>query len=130
MKNLFLTEINGNKMILRQLKDEISFRTTDGVLTGSIINLASNTIGTILTLTPIVNQKVVKISCSGGVYAKFQVFIDNNLIETKITGPKRHVVFKYDYPIPLNIGQILDIKVTHFYTGEQVNFDGTIYSIT
>lgn len=116
-------------MILRQLTNEVGLVPINNVLTGAIGTVPSDTLTTILTLTAATKHKLVRIACSGEVYAKYQLFIDTVLIETRRSGPERTIDFTFSPTLLLNNGQILDVKVTHFYTGDALNFESTLYSI-
>jgi|SRR3989304_6001486 len=114
-------------MILRELTDEINLKPINDIQTNSLINVASGSQQTILTLNATVEHRIVRISCSGEAYAVYQLYIDTNLIETKIVG-ERSVDFLFSVPLLLSIGEILDVKVIHYYTGNTFNFNSTIYS--
>lgn len=117
-------------MLLRKLTSEVSFNSINNIETGSISNISSSAESTIVTLTDSSNNhKVSKITCSGEDYAVYRLYIDTELIETKRSGPNRSLEFKFDYPLLLEINQILDVKVEHFITGENLSFESTIYSI-
>lgn len=116
-------------MILHQLKDEINLKSINDIQTGNVTNVSDNTLSTILTLNASQDHKIARISCSSDAYAKYQLFIDNVLVETKISAPNYAIDFNFDPTLLLSNGQILDVKVTHFYTSETVDFESTIYSI-
>jgi len=117
-------------MILHQISNEIGLIPINSTLTGSIGAVPDNALTTILTLTAGTVHKVTRISCSGSDYAKFQIFINSSLIETRRSSPERTIDFLFLSPLKLEIGQILDVKVTHYYTGDLGQFESTIYSIT
>lgn len=116
-------------MILRQISNEIGLYPINTILPASVGTVPANTLTTILTLTAVAKHKIVKISCSGEDYAKFQLFIDTDLVETRRSGPERTIEFSFPTPLLLQPGQILDVKVTHFYTGATPTFESTLYSI-
>lgn len=116
-------------MILHQISNEVGLFPINNILTGSIGTVPSSTLTTILTLTASQIHKIARIACSGEDYAKYQIFIDTVLVETRRSGPDRTIDFNFSPTLKLNNGQILDVKVTHFYTGDVVAFESTIYSI-
>lgn len=71
--------------------------------------------------------RVSKISASGTAYAKFQLFLNASLIDTKRSGPERSVDFDFDIPLALAASDILDVKVTHYYAGLTEDFEATVY---
>lgn len=117
-------------MILHQISNEIGLIPVNSVLTGSIGSVPDNVLTTILTLTDSIDHKITRISCSGSDYAKYQLFINSILKETRRSSPERTIDFIFNSPLLLSSGQILDIKVTHYYTGDLGQFESTIYSIT
>lgn len=115
-------------MILRQISNEIGLFPINNIESGLISDVPDNVLTTILTLTASQDHKIMRISCSGTDYAKYQLFIDTVLIETKRSSPERSIDFIFPSPLLLNNGQILDVKVTHYYVSELANFESTIYS--
>lgn len=116
-------------MILRQISNEIGLFPINNIVTGNVGTVPSNTLTTILTLNASTIHKIARISCSGEDYAKYQIFIDNILKETRRSSPERTIDFIFNPTLLLNNGQILDVKVTHYYTGDLSSFESTIYSI-
>ena len=116
-------------MILRQLKDEINLKSINDIRNGSATTVPSSTLSTILTLTATQDHKISRISCSGDAYAKYQLFIDTVLKETKVSAPNYAIDFDFNPTLLLSNGQVLDVKVTHFYPTETADFDSTVYSI-
>jgi len=115
-------------MILRQLTDEVSLKGINTINESSIVNVPANTETTVITLTATVDHKIFRISVSGDDYAKYRLYIDTNLVETRRAGPQRTLDFIFNSPLLLTTGQILDIKVLHCFTGDQLDFESTIYS--
>jgi len=91
-------------------------------------NVPSSTLTTILTYTATADTYISLITCSGQDYAKFELYIDTILIATKRTGPKRNTEWNYSNPLLLSAGSILDIKVTHYYTGDLSKFEAALYA--
>lgn len=89
--------------------------------------MPASTTTTIVTYTAASITRLTRISVSGTVYAKFQLFLNTSLIETKRTSPERSVDFSFDLPLAMGIGDILDVKVTHYNLTLLENFDSTIY---
>ena len=93
----------------------------------SITGVTDSTLTTILTYTAPTVKKISRIGVSGTDYAKFQLFLNTVLIETKRSGPSRSMDFVFDHPLSLAASDILDVKVTHYNTGLTSNFESTIY---
>lgn len=116
-------------IILRRLREEICLKGVNNTLNASVTDVPSSSLTTILTLNASQKHKITRISCSGCDYAKFQLFIDSTLVETRRSGPQRNADFIFHSPLIINSSQIVDIKVTHFFLGDQLNFEATLYSI-
>jgi hypothetical protein len=99
----------------------------DTLATGTQTGVAANLLTTIVTFTAGSAKKITKVSVSGTEYAKFQLFKNTGLIETKRTGPDRSVDFIFNSPLVMNTGDILDVKVTHFYIGNTLEVEASIY---
>lgn len=95
--------------------------------TGSAANVPDSTLTTIVTYTAAVAKKVTRISVSGTMYGKFQLFRNTVLIETKRTSPERSADFVFDVPFGMAPGDILDVKVTQYQIGLLGDFESTIY---
>lgn len=93
----------------------------------SITGVTASTLSTILTYTAATAKRLVRIGVSGTDYAKFQLFLNTVLIETKRSGPDRSLDFAFTSPLSLAIGDILDVKVTHYAPGVSADFESTIY---
>lgn len=91
------------------------------------VSTGSATLTTIATLVANGVNRVTKISCSGEDYAKFQLFLNTVLKDTRRSGPDRNIDFTFESPLTLLAGDVLDVKVTHYYTGDTVAFEATIY---
>lgn len=99
----------------------------DTLATGAQTTVGANLLTTIVTYTAATAKKVSKISVSGTEYAKYQLFKNASLIDTKRTGPDRSTEFLFESPLLMASSDILDVKVTHFYTGNTVDFEASIY---
>lgn len=97
------------------------------VVVGSQSGVSDNVLTTLITLTANGIDRLVQISCSGTAYAKFQLFINTVLKETRRSGPDRNLYFLYNHPIELTSGDVVDLKVTHYNVGETADFEATVY---
>lgn len=86
-----------------------------------------NTLTTILTYTAVAATRITRIAVSGTDYAKFQIFLNTVLIETRRSGPDRNLDFAFDVPFGLDAADVLDVKVTHYATGNLADFESTVY---
>ncbi len=97
---------------------------------GSVSNVVDNTKTTILTQAYVAGtfENLTLVSVSGEDYAKFFVTINTIDVDIRRSGPDRNITFSYTgAPYALSPGDIVDIKVEHFNTGDLVDFDATIY---
>jgi len=92
-----------------------------------VTSVPDGSLTTILTFTAASDTRLTRISVSGTDYAKFQIFLNTVLIETKRSGPDRSLDFIFNSPLGLDAGNILDVKVTHYATGVLADFESTIY---
>jgi hypothetical protein len=92
-----------------------------------IVNVPDNLLSTVVTYTAPSDKQVSSVTVSGTVYAKFQLFLNTILIETRRGGPERTLVFEFNNPLVLNSGDVLDVKVTHYQTGLTAEFESTVY---
>lgn len=93
-------------------------------------SVTANNLTTILTFTATARIEISLITCSGQDYAKFQIFVDTVLKGTKRSGPARNVEWNFSNPLILENGSILDIKVTHWFTGDALDFEAGMYALT
>lgn len=94
---------------------------------GSATSVPSATLTTVATLTANGINMVVVIPCSGQDYAKWQLFVNSTLKQTMRSGPSRNVSFYFNHPYTIDAGDVMDVKVTHYFTGETLDFEATIY---
>lgn len=94
---------------------------------GNVSGIANTSLTTIATYAAATATKITRIGCSGTVYAKFQLFVNTNLTETKRSGPYRSIDFNFDRPLSMSSGDVIDIKVTHYNTSITADFEATIY---
>jgi hypothetical protein len=88
----------------------------DALAGGAISGVLDNVQTTIATYTAPSKKLISHISVSGSLYAKYQLYKNTSLIETRRGGPDRSMVFEFCRPLKLLANDILDIKVTHFDT--------------
>lgn len=106
---------------------DISNLVVNALAGGSVTGVSDTVLTTICTYTAAQDRYVSHISVSGTVYAKYQIYLNMNLLETRRGGPDRTLVFEWNKPLHLNSGDILDVKVTHFVTGASEEFEATVY---
>lgn len=99
----------------------------DTLATGTQTGVGASLLTTIVTYTAPSAKKISKVSVSGTEYAKFQLFKNTGLIDTKRTGPDRSIDFMFNSPLLMTTGDILDIKVTHYYIGNTLDVEASIY---
>ena len=97
------------------------------VATAEATSVPSNTLTTVLTLTANGTNMITTISFSGEDYAKFGFYVNSTLKETMRTGPQRNGRFYFVHPYTLESGDVVDVKVTHYFTGETLDFESTLY---
>ena len=97
------------------------------VAVGAVTSLPASTVSTIVTLTAGAAIRLTRISVSGTDYAKFLLFKNATLIETKRTGPDRSTDFMFNSPLDVASGDVIDVKVIHYATGVLADFESTIY---
>lgn len=93
---------------------------------GAITTVSSATLAPIVSYTAPSAKTVTRISASGSEYAKFRLVLNTSTIEYKRSGPDRNVEFG---PFALASGDVLDVKVEHFATGETADFESTIWGV-
>lgn len=105
----------------------VSLPGVSALAVGSSTNVPASTLTTIVTLTAATNLKLSRVGVSGTDYAKFQLFKNAVLIETKRTSPERSLDFIFSSPLVLLSGDVLDVKVTQYATGVLADYESTIY---
>lgn len=96
---------------------------------GAAVNVPANTLTTIVTYTPSADKAITRVSVSGTAYGKVELFLNAGLIETRRMGPDRNVTIDFVNPLSLTTGSPLDVKVTHYITGELNDFSATVYGV-
>lgn len=96
---------------------------------GAATNVPASTKTTILTATYSASfNNIALISCSGQDYAKFYLTLNTTDIDIRRSGPDRNLVYDFkSNPLGLSSGDVVDIKVEHFFTGDLLDFEATIY---
>ena len=97
---------------------------------GSVTNVAAATKTTIVTQAYVAGtfENLTIVAVSGEDYAKYFVTVNAVDIDIRRSGPDRNLTFMYTgAPYQLSPGDVVDVKVEHFNTGDLVDFDATIY---
>jgi hypothetical protein len=115
---------------LVNVSGDVSLSRLDIIEYAEVTSIADGTLTTILTHTAAAEENISLIACSGCDYAKFQIFIDTVLKGTKRSGPSSNVEWNYPFPLALDSGQVLDVKVTHFDSLNTHNFEAGLYAFT
>ena len=81
---------------------------------------------TVVTLSAAVDTFVTAIYCSGHEYGKW--YLVRNTLDQIIQrgGPDRDQPFTFPNPWKLSAGDVLDVKVEHFVTGQTPDFEATV----
>jgi len=122
-----LTDSDRNLLVHVAQDDSAEGLEVTPLVTGAATSVPAATPTTLATYTAASATKVSRVSCSGTVYAKFQLYLNTVLIETRRTGPDRTIDFPFEAPLSLAVSDILDVKVTHYQTSLMENFETTIY---
>ena len=121
--------------------------TTDAEVTGDVnatiegVSLISFVTGGTATLVPATTKttiltatysasfnNIALISVSGQDYAKYYLTVNAADIDIRRSGPARNLEFDFkSNPLGLSSGDVVDIKVEHFFTGDLLDFEATIY---
>jgi hypothetical protein len=90
-------------------------------------SVAASVKTTVVTLAAAVTDRyITAIFCSGMEYAKW--FLVRNSADEIIqrTGPDRDQPFQFASPWKIPAGDVIDVKVEHFVTGETPDFEASI----
>jgi hypothetical protein len=107
----------------------ISLISVSALAVGSATNVPDSTLTTIVTYTAIAATQITRIGVSGTDYAKFQLFKNTVLIETKRMSPERSLDFIFTNPLDLATSDVLEVKVTQYATGVLADYESTIYGV-
>jgi len=121
------TDIDGNTYVHVAVDDTADSIIVSPLSVGAVSSVSDTVLTTIVTYTAASAVKITRISISGTVYAKFQLFYNTTLIETIRSGPDRTMFIEFKSPLSLISSDVLDVKVTHYNTGLMENFEATIY---
>ena len=104
----------------------------DIILHAEVTSIAASALTTIITRTSLGSENIILITGSGEDAAKFEFFIDTVIKGTLRTGAGigLNAVWAFTMPLALDLGQVLDVKVTHFHTGDTLDFEAGIYAFT
>lgn len=101
----------------------------DIIKQGSVTGVNDNIETTIMTHTFLGNQTVGDIQVSGSEYAKFIFYINTVKSFVIRSGPMRQANLFLQRPLNFSVGDVLDIKVIHYYVGVTADFDVTLLGI-
>jgi hypothetical protein len=107
------TDSSRNLYVRVAQDDSVAGLSVTALAAGAVVGITDGSLTTILTYTAPTSKKVSKIQAGGTLYAKFQLFVNTTLIATKRSGPEA--------------SDIIDVKVTHYHTGELGDFESTLY---
>jgi len=96
---------------------------------GTQAAVIASTLTTVLTYTAIARTLVPRIVISGELPAKVFIVLNTTTIETRRMTSDRNVEFGYIYPLFMEIGDILDVKVQHEFTGETSAYEATMHGL-
>jgi hypothetical protein len=124
---LYATDVTGSVSLSRLSGFGSGASAGKGFIYAIATSVSANVETTILTHTATATENVVRLSMTGMENAKYRIYIDTVLAETLRSGPSRNVEMNFIHPLALGTGQVLDIKVEHFVTGETPDFEATIW---
>ncbi len=67
------------------------------------------------------------VDITGGQLRTFGEAITAYAVGSARTGPERNGRFYFVHPYTIEAGDVVDVKVEHFHTGDTLNFESTIY---
>jgi len=127
--------VEGRLASLADVSGNVSATVTDSggepiniTVVGSKPGISDNILTTLVTMVANGYNRLVQISVSGTSYAKYQLFINSSLKETRRSGPERNLYFTYNHPIKLLAGDVVDLKVIHYNVGQTADFEATIFA--
>lgn len=97
---------------------------------GAVNLVPANVETTVATLVANGINMMTTIHCSGDNYAKFRFYINGDLKDTIRTGPERNGRFYFVHPYTITKGDVVDIKVEHYFDGDNFDFEVTIYGFS
>ena len=93
---------------------------------GEVASVSDNTLTTVTTMPANGIKYITKILCSGHVSGKWDIYISNVRKATMRT-IDRNVWFDFNLPLKILATEVVDIKVTHYDTGNLADFQATIF---
>jgi hypothetical protein len=103
---------------------------TEYNIPGSVPNVPASTKTTIVSQAFVLGtfENLVIGSVSGEDYAKWFLTLNGVDIDIRRTGPDRNLTFDFTgAPLALSPGDVVDLKVEHFFVAQLLDFDATIY---
>lgn len=101
--------------------------TTDILDSGVATAVPASTQTTVLSYTATANTKLTNIICGGIDNAKWQVYIDSVLkITQRAANGDRNLHIPFTTPLLLANGSTIDVKVTHTFAGDVLDFESTL----
>jgi hypothetical protein len=95
---------------------------------GAVTGVTDGTLTTIVTFTASAPKTLISsVTVSGTLYAKFDLFLNAVLLETRRSGPERTLTFAFTHPLKIVATDILDVKVEHYNVGQVADFESTVY---
>lgn len=92
-----------------------------------VTGVGDSTLTTVATYTISSEAQVGQVLCSGTTPAKFSIWIN----AVKIATQRSAADYNAEFPINLSVtsGDIVDVKVEHYHTGEIEDFEATILGV-
>lgn len=101
----------------------------DIIKQSSITGVANSIETTVLTHTFLGDQTVGDIQVSGTEYARYTVYINTVKSFVIRSGPSRQANLFLQRPLNFAVGDIVDVKAIHYFTGVTADFDVTLLGI-
>jgi hypothetical protein len=122
-----MVEYRPSKVVGNVTVDGVALSSSKAV--GAVSAVPATTLTTIVTKTADANlTNISLVSVSGDDYAKYTLVINTVIIDTRRTGPARNLTFDFtSNPLKTSVGDVIDIKVEHFFSGDTLDFEATIY---
>lgn len=92
----------------------------------AITGVANSIETTIVSYALPADQTIGDIVLSGNVYARYNIYVNTVLQFVVRSGPQRQANLQLQRPLQLFNGDILDVKVIHYYTTETGDFEANI----
>ena len=94
-----------------------------------ITGVANSIETTILTYTSLGDETISDIFVSGTSYARFNIYLNTVLSFVLRSGPSRQANFSIQRPLQLSTGDVVDVKVIHYYTDATDDFEATLLGV-